>query len=212
MNLRISSAPALLIGLVVALVSPAGAWGHHSPPVQFQALVAATAPNVNGQIDAGEWADTPSYAVNFGGMVGTVRFKHAGGYLYGALNVDDNGVGSKATFLFDDDHDGVKTPARTSFPSAGAAVTATSTTARPEVPARATTATGRRWGRTRPGAARRTRRAGDGRRRKRDLRVPAPTLLQRHGARLLPHTREHGGRAAAIPVGPLLLGPRERAP
>ena len=111
MNLRISSAPALLIGLVVALVSPAGAWGHHSPPVQFQALVAATAPNVNGQIDAGEWADTPSYAVNFGGMVGTVRFKHAGGYLYGALNVDDNGVGSKeATFLFDDDHDGVKDP------------------------------------------------------------------------------------------------------
>ena len=84
---------------------------HHSPPVQFQALVAATAPNVNGQIDAGEWTDTPSYAVNFGGMVGTVRFKHAGGYLYGALNVDDNGVGpKKGTFLFDDDHDGVKDP------------------------------------------------------------------------------------------------------
>ncbi|MET1009440.1 MAG: C25 family cysteine peptidase, partial [Gaiellaceae bacterium] len=87
------------------------AQAHHSPPVQFQALVAATAPNVNGQIDAGEWTDTPSYAVNFGGMVGTVRFKHAGGYLYGALNVDDNGVGpKKATFLFDDDHDGIKEP------------------------------------------------------------------------------------------------------
>ena len=95
--------------------------------------------------------------MNFGGIVGTVRFKHADGFLYGALNVDDNGVGSKkATFLFDDDHDGVKDPGEDAVVVPAAAETATSTTARPEVPARTTTATGRRWGRTRPGAARRT--------------------------------------------------------
>jgi Tol biopolymer transport system component len=103
--------PGLLLALLAAALFPSLAGAHHSPPVQFQALLAGAAPNVNGQIDAGEWTDTPSYAVTFGGMVGTVRFKHAGGYLYAALNVDDNGVGpKKATFLFDDDHDGVKEP------------------------------------------------------------------------------------------------------
>ena len=110
----------LCVALLAAALFPSLARAHHSPPVQFQALVAATAPNVNGQIDAGEWTDTPSYAVNFGGMVGTVRFKHANGYLYGALNVDDNGVGSKAaTFLFDDDHDGVKDPGEDAVTVAG---------------------------------------------------------------------------------------------
>src|SRR5262245_37290377 len=103
--------PPLLLALLAAAVFPGLAEAHHSPPVQFQALVAATVPNVNGQIDPGEWTDTPSYAVNFGGVVGTVRFKQSGGYLYGALTVDDNGVGTKkATFLFDDDHNGVKNP------------------------------------------------------------------------------------------------------
>jgi Tol biopolymer transport system component len=103
--------PALLLALLAAAVLPSVAQAHHSPPVQFQALLATTAPNVNGQIDSGEWVDTPSYAVNFGGMVGTVRFKHVGGYLYGALNVADNGVGTKkATFLFDDNHNGVLDP------------------------------------------------------------------------------------------------------
>ena len=103
--------PGLLLALVAAAVFPSLAQAHHSPPVQFQALVAATTPNVNGQIDPGEWTDTPSYGVNFGGMVGTVRFKQAGGFLYGALNIDDNGVGpKKATFLFDDNHNGVKDP------------------------------------------------------------------------------------------------------
>jgi Tol biopolymer transport system component len=112
--------PGLLLALLAAALFPSLAGAHHSPPVQFQALVAATAPNVNGQIDAGEWTDTPSYAVNFGGMVGTVRFKHAGGYLYGALNLDDNGVGpKKATFLFDDDHDGVKDPGEDAVVVAG---------------------------------------------------------------------------------------------
>src|SRR5262245_29266282 len=112
--------PPLLLALLAAAVFPGLAQAHHSPPVQFQALVATTAPNVNGQIDPGEWTDTPSYAVNFGGMVGTVRFKHSGGYLYGALNVDDNGVGTKkATFLFDDDHDGVKDPGEDAVVVAG---------------------------------------------------------------------------------------------
>ena len=69
---------AVCVAVLAAGVLVGAAQAHHSPPVQFQALVAATAPNVNGQIDTGEWTDTPSYAVNFGGMVGTVRFKHAG--------------------------------------------------------------------------------------------------------------------------------------
>ena len=103
--------PSLLLALLAAAALPSLAQAHHSPPVQFQALLAASAPNVNGQIDPGEWTDTPSYAVNFGGVLGTVRFKHAGGYLYGALNLEDNGVGTKtATFLFDDNHNGVKDP------------------------------------------------------------------------------------------------------
>jgi Tol biopolymer transport system component len=74
-------------------------------------VVAATTPTINGVIDTGEWADTPSYPVNFGGLPGTVRFKHDAGFLYGALTVDDSGIGSKSgAFFFDDNHDGLKDP------------------------------------------------------------------------------------------------------
>jgi hypothetical protein len=74
-------------------------------------VVAATTPNINGVIDTEEWADAPSTPVNFGGMPGTVKFKHDAQFLYAALNVSDSGIGTKsAAFFFDDNHDGLKDP------------------------------------------------------------------------------------------------------
>ena len=54
--------PGLLLVLLAAALFPSLAQAHHSPPVQFQALLAATAPNVNGQIDAGEWTRAATQA------------------------------------------------------------------------------------------------------------------------------------------------------
>jgi Tol biopolymer transport system component len=112
---RLSSARAFLPGLLLALLAaallPGVARAHHTPPVLYTGALAATTPTINGQIDPGEWTDTPSYAVSFGGMPATVRFKHDASYLYAALSVTDNGLGSKtATFFFDDNHDGFRNP------------------------------------------------------------------------------------------------------
>jgi Tol biopolymer transport system component len=100
---------AVLIGLLAAAVLPGVARPHHSPPVLYHGSVAATTPDIDGQIGAGEWTDTPSYAVNFGTLPATVRFKHDAAFLYIAFSVTDNGVGGKSiTYFFDDNHDGIK--------------------------------------------------------------------------------------------------------
>ena len=108
-NRRFLSAPALLVGLVLALALPGVAQAHHDPAIVFQGVTATTTPTIDGALGAGEWTDTPSYPVTFGDLSGTVMFKHDAQYLYVALTVSDGDVGSKSTsFFFDDDHDGLK--------------------------------------------------------------------------------------------------------
>jgi Tol biopolymer transport system component len=110
----------VLAALVAAAVFPGIARAHHSPPVAFQGPAALTTPNINGVIGSGEWTDAPSYAVTFGGMTGTVRFKHDATYLYALLTVNDSGLGSKsAAFFFDDNHDGIKDPGEDALTTAG---------------------------------------------------------------------------------------------
>ncbi|HET7856936.1 MAG TPA: C25 family cysteine peptidase, partial [Gaiellaceae bacterium] len=111
---------AFSLALLVAAVLTAAASAHHDPPIVYQGPVAVVTPTINGQVDPGEWTDTPSYAVNFDGVLGTVRFKHDATNLYGILTLNDSGLGQKsASFFFDDNHDGVIDPGEDAIEIAG---------------------------------------------------------------------------------------------
>ena len=110
-NLRILSTIAVLLGMLAAGALPGVARAHHEPTILFDAATATTTPTINGLIGPGEWDDTPSYAVNFGGNSGTVMFKHDTDFLYAALTLTHDSIASKSMgIFFDDDHDGVKEP------------------------------------------------------------------------------------------------------
>ncbi len=110
-NLRFLPAIAVLVGILAAAALPGVAQAHHEPSIAYQGPVTAAAPDVDGVLGEGEWADVPSYFVLFGELSGTVRFQHDSQYLYVALTVADSGIGAKsASIRFDDDHDGIKDP------------------------------------------------------------------------------------------------------
>ena len=101
----------LFAAAFAAAVVPGVALAHHTPAILYDGATAATTPTIDGVIGAGEWTDTPSYEATFEGLPGTVRLKHDTEFLYAALTVTDDSIGSNSMgIFFDDDHDGIKDP------------------------------------------------------------------------------------------------------